>query len=145
MGPRFLTEVADATVGYQVIMVAPPTMEVPDHVLRMDRVPQLALMSHMNTVITHGGHNTVCEALAHGLPLVVAPIRDDQPVVARQVVDAGAGVRVKYARVRAPEIRVAVDEVLHNPDYAAGARRVQRSFEAAGGAVTAAEHLEAVV
>jgi UDP:flavonoid glycosyltransferase YjiC (YdhE family) len=145
VGPRFLTEVAEATYGYQVIMVAPPTVEVPEHILRMDRVPQLALMNHVNTVITHGGHNTVCEALAHGLPLVVAPIRDDQPIVAQQVVAAKAGVRLKYARVRAPEIRAVLDEVLHNPDYAAGARRVQLSFEAAGGAAAAAEHLEAVV
>jgi UDP:flavonoid glycosyltransferase YjiC (YdhE family) len=109
-----------------------------------ERVPQLALMNHVDAVISHGGHNTVCEALAHGLPLVVTPIRDDQPIIAQQVVSAGAGVRLKYTRVRAGEIRTALDSVLHTPDYAANARRVQESFRAAGGASAAADHLEAV-
>lgn len=40
----------------------------------------------------------MCEALWHAVPLVVAPIRDDQPVVAGQVTDAGAGVRVRFGR-----------------------------------------------
>ena len=31
-------------------------------------VPQLALLARTAAVVTHGGHNTVCEALAHGLP-----------------------------------------------------------------------------
>lgn len=145
-GQRFFGEVLAAVTdlrGVQVVMVAPP-MAAPPHVLVADRVPQLALMNHVDAVISHGGHNTVCEALAHGLPLIVTPIRDDQPIIAQQVADAGAGIRLKYARVRAAEIRAALQSVLHTPDYAAGARRVQQSFRAAGGAPTAADHLEAV-
>jgi UDP:flavonoid glycosyltransferase YjiC (YdhE family) len=67
----------------------------------------------------HGGHNTVGEALAHGLPLVVAPIRDDQPVIARQAADAGVGVRFEH--VQAAELRDAVRAVLGDPRYAAAA------------------------
>ncbi|RZQ60933.1 glycosyltransferase [Amycolatopsis suaedae] len=147
-GHRFFGEVAAAVAdlpGIQVVMVAPPdAVTAPDHVLVRERVPQLALMNHVDAVISHGGHNTVCEALAHGLPLVVAPIRDDQPIVAQQVVDAGAGVRLKYARVKADEIRAALDTVLDDPGYAAAARRVQQSFRLGGGAAAAADHLEAV-
>jgi UDP:flavonoid glycosyltransferase YjiC (YdhE family) len=51
----------------------------------------------MSAVVCHGGHNTVCEAVAHGVPLVVTPIRDDQPIIARQVADAGAGIRLHFA------------------------------------------------
>jgi UDP:flavonoid glycosyltransferase YjiC (YdhE family) len=92
--------------------------------------------------VSHGGHNTVCEALAHGLPLVVAPIRDDQPIIAQQVTDAGAGVRVRFGRVRTAELGDAIRTVLDDPSYAAAARRVRDSFAAAGGATTAADHLE---
>ena len=93
-------------------------------------------------VVSHGGHNTTCEALAHGRPLVLAPIRDDQPIVADQVVRAGAGVRVKFGRVRPEQLAAAVDEVLDEPSYRAAAARVQQSFAAAGGAVSAADYLE---
>jgi MGT family glycosyltransferase len=105
-------------------------------------VPQLALLGVVDAVVTHGGHNTTCEALAHGLPLVLAPIRDDQPIVADQVVRAGAGVRVKFGRVRAEQLGAAVDAVLDDPSYRAGAECVQQSFAEAGGAVTAADYLE---
>ncbi|MFJ7159909.1 glycosyltransferase [Streptomyces sp. NPDC101118] len=129
----------------QVVLAAPAaalTGPVPDHVLVRDSVPQLDLLPHLDAVVGHGGHNTVCEALAHGLPLVVAPIRDDQPIVARQVVAAGAGVRVRFGRPRAEELYGAVAGVLGDPGYRRAARRIQASFAAAGGAAAAADRLE---
>jgi UDP:flavonoid glycosyltransferase YjiC (YdhE family) len=116
--------------------------EVPPHILFAGHVPQLALLPHMSAVVSHGGHNTVCESLAHGLPLVVTPIRDDQPLVAQQVADAGAGIRLRFGRLRAAELRDAVRAVLRDPSYRAAAGRVRASFAAAGGAETAANHLE---
>jgi UDP:flavonoid glycosyltransferase YjiC (YdhE family) len=80
--------------------------------------------------------------LAHGLPLVVAPIRDDQPVVAGQVVTAGAGIRVHFGRVGAGELREAVMTLLDDSCYRMAAQRVQISFSIAGGATAAADHLE---
>ncbi len=145
-GERFFGQVMEAVaeLDVQVVMIA-SDRPAPANVLMLPSVPQLALMPHLDAVITHGGHNTVCEALAHGLPLVVAPIRDDQPTVAAQVVDAGAGVRITYSRARAADIRSALESVLDEPEYAAAAELVRESFIAAGGAATAADRLEKVV
>jgi UDP:flavonoid glycosyltransferase YjiC (YdhE family) len=96
----------------------------------------------VQAVVCHGGHNTVCEALAHALPLVVLPIKDDQPVVAQQVVDSGAGLRLKFGRVCPDELREAVRRVLEEPSFREAAARIQRSFTAAGGASRAADLLE---
>jgi MGT family glycosyltransferase len=147
-GRRFLATAAQALSPLadrlQAIVIGPPGLvgAVPDHVLVRERVPQLELLAHLDAVISHAGHNTVCEALAHGVPLVVAPIRDDQPVIAQQVVDAGAGIRVHFGRVGPPELRHALTTVLDDPSYRAAAQRVQASFAAAGGATAAADHLE---
>ncbi|KUO10062.1 glycosyltransferase [Streptomyces sp. DSM 15324] len=112
-------------------------------VLVVPSVPQLALLRRgVDAVVCHAGHNTVCEALWHGVPLVVAPIRDDQPVVAGQVVDAGAGVRVRFGRVTAERLGAALDAVLHGPAHRAAAERIGSAFRAAGGAPAAADHLE---
>ncbi|SFR26222.1 glycosyltransferase, MGT family [Lentzea waywayandensis] len=145
-GERFLGQALEALAGLdvRVVMVAEPR-PAPPNVLMLPSVPQLALMPHLDAVVTHGGHNTVCEALAHGLPLVVAPIRDDQPTVAAQVVQAGAGVRLTYSRARAADIRSALESVLDEPEYAAAAGLVRESFLAAGGAAAAADRLEKVV
>ncbi|WP_432074945.1 glycosyltransferase [Streptomyces wuyuanensis] len=110
--------------------------------LALPAVPQLPLLRHMDAVVCHAGHNTVVEALWHGVPLVVAPIRDDQPVVAAQVCDAGAGVRVRFGRADADRIGPAVDAVLYDSGFRAAARTVGSALRAAGGAAAAADHLE---
>jgi MGT family glycosyltransferase len=131
----------------QAILVGPPDLvgTAPDHVLVREFVPQLDLLPYLHAVVSHAGHNTVCETLAHGVPLVVAPIRDDQPVIARQVTEAGAGLRVRFGRVGAAELRDAITLVLDDPSYRAAARRIQTSFTTAGGAAAAADHLEKLV
>lgn len=113
----------------------------PDVLVRAE-LPQVALLERMAAVVCHAGHNTVTEALWHGVPLVVAPIRDDQPVVAAQVVGAGAGLRVKFARAGRERIGAALDAVVTEPGYRDAARRVRDAFRAAGGESAAATHLE---
>ncbi|GAA2320473.1 glycosyl transferase [Streptomyces caniferus] len=147
-GARFYPAVlraADALADRaQLILAAPREFAgaVPRHMVHQEYVPQLALLPHLDAVLCHGGHNTVCEALAHGLPLVVAPVRDDQPIVAGQVAGAGAGVRVRFGRARADELRQALAAVLDGPAHRRAARRIQASFAEAGGARTAADRLE---
>ncbi|MFI9567048.1 glycosyltransferase [Streptomyces rishiriensis] len=112
-------------------------------VLIVPSVPQLALLERgVDAVVCHAGHNSVCEALWHATPLVVAPIRDDQPVVAGQVVAAGAGVRVRFGRVTARQLGEAVDSVLDDPGHRAAAGRIGTAFRAAGGAPAAAARLD---
>ncbi|MFD8794746.1 glycosyltransferase, partial [Streptomyces vinaceus] len=117
-GGRFYATVLQAAErlsdDVQLVLVAPASLvgPVPGNVLLQERVPQLELLPHLDAVVSHAGHNTVCEALAYGLPLVVAPIRDDQPIVARQVVEAGAGVRVRFGRTRTEELCDALTAVL---------------------------------
>lgn len=128
----------------QMIVVAPSGMLRPksSNVLVLPAVPQLELLPQIDAVICHAGHNTVCETLAHGIPLVVAPIRDDQPIIAQQVVDAGAGIRLKYSRVKPEEIAQALLSVFETASYRVSAKRIQAAFRAAGGASAAADGLE---
>jgi MGT family glycosyltransferase len=147
-GGRFLSATVDAAARLarrlQAIVVAPDGVvdSPPPNVLVCPSVPQLELLPQLDAVICHAGHNTVCETLAHGLPLVVAPIRDDQPIIAQQVVDAGVGVRLKYGRVNSDEIVQALQAVLETSSYRQAARRIQASFRAAGGPFAAAHRLE---
>jgi MGT family glycosyltransferase len=127
----------------RAVVVAPPAAlpDPPDNVVVTGRAPVLELMPRLSAVVSHAGLNTTCEALAHGVPLVVAPIKHDQPVIADQVVAAGAGIRVRFARATPERLRAAVTAVLDEPAYRAAAGRVRDSFAAAGGAPAAAAHL----
>lgn len=144
-GDAFFQAVMHGVSGAQLIVVSPnDPADPPPHVIVRRRVPQIELLRHVHAVVTHGGHNTVCEALAHGLPLVCAPIRDDQPVIARQVVDAGAGLRLRFSHASAARVGDAVSRVLREPSFAAAARRIGASFHEAGGARRAADLIAAV-
>src|SRR6202035_1033101 len=131
---------ADSRRPLQVVMVAPEELRerAPANFIVRPRVPQIALLAHMDAVLCHAGHNTVCEALSFGLPLIVAPIRDDQPIVARQVIDAGAALHLRYGKVTAASVRTAVEELFHKADYRDNALRLKKSFESLGGARHAA-------
>ena len=147
---RFLTACTRALgerPGLQAVLADPRGLirRPPANIRTLPYAPQLEIMAMADAVICHGGHNTVCEALAFGVPLIVAPIRDDQPIIADQVVRAGAGVRVRFDRVGPSQIGEALDLVLTDPQFRMCAARIRDSFEAAGGADAAAERLATLV
>jgi len=151
-GGRFLRVATEALAAMadraQAIVVAPPGIvddlaaAAPADVLVRPSVPQLELMDRLAAVVCHGGNNTVCEALSRGVPLVVAPVRDDQPVISEQVTRAGAGVRVRFGRVNAAGVAAAVAAVLEDPEIRAAAERLRTEFTLAGGVATGASHIE---
>jgi zeaxanthin glucosyltransferase len=141
---RAATAVAPLGATVQAIITGQADLmpDPPDNVLVVPSVPMEALLPRLDAVISHGGMNTVTETLANGLPLVLAPIRHDQPVVAAQVAAAGAGIRVSFNRARPAQLREALVKVLDDPSYRRAAERIRDSFAAAGGAPAAAAHLE---
>lgn len=148
-GGRFLAACAQAfgdRPELQAVLADPDGVvrRPPANVRTLLYTPQREIIARADAVICHAGHNTVCEALTFGVPLVLAPIRDDQPIVAEQVVQAGAGVRVRFDRAGASQIGAMLDAVLTDPQYRAGAARIRDSFQAAGGSQAAADHLAAL-
>jgi zeaxanthin glucosyltransferase len=141
---RAAAAVAPLADTVQAIMAGPPDLlpDPPANVLLVPSVPMRSLLPQLDAVICHCGMNTVCEALAHGLPLILAPVKNDQPVVAGQVARTGAGIRVPYHRVRPAQLRRALVTILDDPSYRNAAAKIADSFAAAGGALTAATHLE---
>lgn len=143
-------ELQDTYLPYrklQVVLVAPDELrqQAPANFIVRPRVPQVSLLAHMDAVLCHAGHNTVCEALSFGLPLIVAPIRDDQPIVARQAIDAGAAIYLRHGKVSVNSARAAVLELFRLPAYRDRAWRLRDSFEALGGALQAADVIEVLL
>lgn len=114
-----------------------PADQVPPNVHVTRFIPHAHVLPRAAAVITHGGHGTVMAALRHGLPLVCLPMGRDQGDVAARVAWHGAGVRLS-ARSPASKIALAVERVLGDPAFTAGARRLAAAIaedEAADGGV----------
>jgi len=116
----------------------------PPNVLIAPRVPMLDLMPRLDAVICQAGQSTVNEALAHGVPMVVAPIRLAELAVAEQVTRAGAGIAVSFSQASPTQLAAAVTAVLDEPGYRSQAHRIGAEYSAAGGAGAAAAHLIAL-
>jgi UDP:flavonoid glycosyltransferase YjiC (YdhE family) len=82
-----------------------------------------ALMREAALVVTHGGHGTVCRALAHHRPLLVLPHGRDQNDNAVRVTSRGAGLALSPG-ASVSEIRAAVDRLLTEPAFAQAAARL---------------------
>ncbi|WP_183559797.1 glycosyltransferase [Mucilaginibacter sp. SP1R1] len=130
-----------------VVIVSDPALfdQWPNNFIVKSQVPQLELLPHLDAVVCHGGHNTVCEALLNGLPMVVIPIAYDQSHVAGRVVRTGAGQRLNFNRFKASHLKQAVNEILRTPEYKIAAEQLKQSFIEAGGTGTAADLLEQIV
>jgi MGT family glycosyltransferase len=148
-GERFYPTLFEAVASkpVQVVLTAPESYQhlAPSNVILRPYVPQLALLKRVQAVVSHAGHNTVCETLMNGVPLVMTPIKDDQPIVAQQVVDAGAGIRLRFGRLTPDTLWSAIEQVLMQPNYTVAAKALQHSFQRAGGAPAAAQILESLV
>ena len=114
----------------QVIAAAPIKYfsQAPSHWIIQERVPQLQVLAHVDAVFCHGGHNTTVEALAYGRPLLIAPIRDDQPVIAEQVKAVGAGLRTHFTRSKPRQIYKKVEKILNCTHVKHSAIEVSRTL-----------------
>ncbi|MFJ1754115.1 glycosyltransferase [Kitasatospora sp. NPDC088134] len=128
----------------QAIVAAPGGSALPPGAIGLERVPVLELLARgaVDAVLCHGGMNTVGESLVHGRPLVVAPIRHDQPVTAARLAALGAAVPVDFATATPDELRDALRRALDAPEVRAAAELLGRQLLDCGGAVAAAERLE---
>ncbi|MDO9353038.1 MAG: glycosyltransferase [Solirubrobacteraceae bacterium] len=96
--PQFLRDVAVALAGdgYRVTVDLGATTPadalgpLPPHVVCVRDVPQLALLDRASLFVTHGGMNSVHEALWRSVPMVVFPQAADQPVVGARLQALGA-------------------------------------------------------
>jgi zeaxanthin glucosyltransferase len=143
---RVLAALGPMANRVQVVVNASPEA-VPDpapHVLVAPRIPMLELMPHLDAVICQAGQSTVNEALVHGVPLVVAPIRLGELATAEQVTRVGAGIAVSMAQATVAELAVAVTALLDEPGYREKARLMAQEFASAGGTAAAAERLGAL-
>ncbi len=115
---------------------------IPDNALVVDFAPQIALLDRAALLITHGGSNTVLEALWRGVPMVALPRNVDQTGTGSRVAYTGTGLRASFKHSTAQELRGLVQRVLAEDAFRRRSRELQQALLAAGGARRAAEIAE---
>jgi hypothetical protein len=96
----------------------------PANVMIRQFVPQTAVLPHAAVVISHGGSGTVLAALGAGVPQLCLPYFADQPINARAVADAGAGLTLEIAALDQDSVALAVTRLLTEAGFARRARNL---------------------
>lgn len=66
--------------------------EIPSNFYIDNTLPQLEILSHVQAFITHGGFNSVHEALFTGVPMLALPLVNDQHMVAKRISSLQLGI-----------------------------------------------------
>ncbi|WP_379133781.1 macrolide family glycosyltransferase [Paenibacillus sp. sgz500958] len=116
---------------------------LPANIIVRNEVPQLEILKRADVFITHGGANSVHEALCFEVPMAVVPQSFDQFVGGLTVERSGAGINLQDREVTSELLQETVRKLLTEPHYKEKCRAIRVSFEASGGLDGAAERIRA--
>lgn len=119
--------------------------ELPANAIVVEYAPQRELLKRASLAITHGGLNSVMEALAAGVPLLAIPITGDQFGVAARIAYTRVGEIVPAARCTGSSIRAAARKILSTPAHRERQAVIAAAIGRTQGAVSAAVIIEEVV
>lgn len=112
---RVVSALADAGVAAAVASGSTPVADlgpVPEVWLVREFLPQVRLLDEAAAAVTHGGNNSVTEALAAGVPLLVMPFSTDQFAGAAALESAELGIALDPNTADVASIRSALEELL---------------------------------
>jgi len=123
---RLFQIIIDAVSGlpeYQMIVATGRDVDhddlqrVPPNVLLFNYVPQSQILEKASLLITHGGLNTIKDAIFFGVPMVVFPGDFDQPRNSGRVVYHGLGLKGDMKTATVEEVRALIPKVAQTPSY----------------------------
>ncbi|XP_053211228.1 uncharacterized protein LOC128394882 [Panonychus citri] len=89
-------------------------IDLPDNMWGDRYVNQLAILPHVDLVITHGGNNTLTESLYCSKPLIVLPLFFDQPDNAQRIKEKEIGIRIDTYRFEESELLQAIEKLIND-------------------------------
>jgi UDP:flavonoid glycosyltransferase YjiC (YdhE family) len=117
-------------------------IEAPGNAILVDWLSYSQVMPAASLVISHGGHGTVCRALAAGTPLLISPFIGDMSETAMRVSWAKAGLSLPWRLCRPAPLRWAARRILDDPSFAARAAELAAWAKENDGAERGAELVE---
>ena len=104
---------------------------IPGNITIQPWVPQTVIMNIVSLVITHGGLGTIKESICAGVPMIVFPIRNDQPHNARIIAHHRLGASLDLGAVTEARLADTILEVLHSENIRDNIAAMQRVFRQA--------------
>ena len=134
-----------AGTRYRVVVSKGPQheqIELPGNMTGAEFLPQVSVLPHADVVITHGGNNTVTEALRFGRPTVLLPLFWDQYDNAQRLHETGFGIRLDTYHHAPEELTGAIERLLADAPLHDRLAALSARLAATPGTATAADLIE---
>lgn len=131
----------DVTVVMSAYNADTSDFSIPDNFIVRDYVPQTEVLKYTDVSITHGGMNSTNDLLFNNIPFVAIPIRADQPYMASRASELGACITLDKDNLTPEMLRNSVERVLEDPTYLDNIKKINKSFNEAGGYKKAYEEI----
>jgi UDP:flavonoid glycosyltransferase YjiC (YdhE family) len=118
--------------------------ELADNMVGAEFLPQIQIIPEVDLVITHGGNNTITEALHFGKPMIVLPLFWDQYDNAQRMDELGFGKRLATYAFTDEEMVSALDSLLGDADLHARMAANAAAIQARKGTEVGADVIEKV-
>lgn len=134
----------------------PPDLQWPDHVRLFPTVPGATVAQRCSLIVHHGGHETLLQGLAAGVPSLILPANPDQILVAQEAVALGVGRSLwrpaifplgsqALEQITPEQIRSEIDSVLLDQGCARACEFLRQEIETHRGPAEAVAILEKTV
>ena len=103
-------------------------MKLPSNILAVSWLPLADVLSHKNVklFITHGGINSVYEAIDREVPMIVFPLAYDQPGNAKMMVNKGIARELDLNTFTEDDLINAINEMMTNEEYLENIKTLKR-------------------
>lgn len=106
--------------------------------------PQLQVLKAVDVVVTPCGFNTMNEALYFAKPILAIPLANDQFGNAQLVEHLGCGLRLRYRRLAAAQLKESVLALLQDDRFRHAAEKISAALRSSGGSQRGADLLESL-
>ena len=121
-------------------------MDLPEHILKIEKAPHAWLFHQMAAVVHHGGAGTTAAGLRAGRPTVICPFFGDQPFWGDQVVRLGVGLKVSsQKRLKAEELAEAICKVTTDIEIQEAATVLGKKIQSEDGVLNAINTIEDIM
>jgi len=116
--------------------------EIPSNFIVLPYAPQLTVLRHASVFISHGGFNSVNEALYYGVPIAAIPMVNDQFMTAKRLTALEAGLLLKMDQVTADSLRNCVNTIETSDVIHKNCQRLSRDMRKTASHPAAADRIE---
>lgn len=102
---------------------------LPNNIIIRSNVPQERILEKAALFLTAGGYNSICEAVAFEVPMIIEPLMFDQHLNAIIIDELGIGINLESTELSNEFISLQINNIINNKKYKDNIKKVNEEIK----------------